>query len=186
MQLAESLSALAAQGPGGAPVVVSNQLPGIVTFTDENTRINITWAGKGDPNGGDVKEVSPVILANPQFREQVLREIFHIEAGPDVLQRALDLQRAHWQSRQLALSSASAEIEKAQDTIVATGQPCIAPKGRDLCGSYALVMGKNSGEQPPLCEEHASLARQYFAHETGRQVDGKPEVIWKRATVAHA
>lgn len=188
MQLAESLSAIAASaGPGAAPVVVRNMLPGIVCFTDENTRISVTWQGHGDVNGGDVKEVSPTLMANPQFREQVLRGIFSVERSAEVLQAALDLQRNHWNNRQLALQNASAEIEKANDTVIASGQPCIAAKGRELCGSYALVMGKNPDEQPPLCQDHAHLVTQYAPTETGRaRSDGKPEIIWKRVSVTHA
>lgn len=182
-QMAQSLSALATQGVGGAPVVVRNNLPGIVTFTDDNTKIQTIWEGRNDRNGGDVKEVPPSLLQNPQFREQVLRGIFEIvdmDNNSDVLQHALDAQRAHWDARQLEAANASAEIQKANDTVIATGQPCIAPKGRELCGSYSLVMGTDPTAEPPLCDEHKSLARAYAPQQTGRLVDGKPEVVWKR------
>lgn len=186
MQLAESLSALAAQGVGGRPVVVRNALNGIAVFTDEQTKITNQWAAIGDPHGKDVLEVSPSILANPQFREMVLRGIFTIEESPEVLQAALDAQRAHWQSRQLQAANASVEIEKSKDTVIATGASCIAPKGRELCGSYALVMGKDVTSHPPLCTEHMTLARNYASTETGRIIEGKPEVIWRRVTLAQA
>lgn len=180
--LAHKLTLLSAGTAG--PVVIRNNLPGIATFTDENTKIQTIWEGRGDKKGGDVKEVSPVLLQNPQFREQILRGIFEVvdnDANPDVLANALNAQRASWELRQIEALSASAEIAKANDTVIATGQPCIAPKGRELCGSYSLVMGKDPSQEPPLCEEHKKLAPLYTATQTGRLVDGKPEVVWKRA-----
>lgn len=188
-ELAQRLSFLARQGgTSGEPVVIQNNLPGIATFTDENTKIQTIWEGRGDPQGRDVKEVPPILLQNPQFREQILRGIFGLVdtlEHPEILGNALDAQRAAWDSRQLALASASAEVEKANDVVIATGLSCIAPKGpRELCGSYALVMGKTPEDHPPLCQDHIHMAAQYAPTNTGRLVNGKDEVIWKRVTVS--
>jgi hypothetical protein len=112
-----------------------------------------------------------------------LRGIFEVidtSLHPEVLQSALNAQRAHWDERQLTAASAAAEIEKSNDVVIATGQPCIAPEGRELCGSYTLVMGNDPSQEPPLCTKHEALAPFYVSQQTGRLVDGKPEVVWKR------
>jgi hypothetical protein len=173
------LAALARQD---MPVAVRNQLPGIATFTDENTKINMIWQAHGDPNGGDVKEVHPSMLLNPQFRENVLRGIYTVESDPDVLNNALMLQRHGWDQRQAETANAAAQIQSAADQTVATGVSCIAPKGpRELCGVYAMVEeGSDPNSKPPLCAEHLHLARLYVPSPTGRQVNGKDEIIWKR------
>lgn len=191
LALSSSLTTLAQQAAGTAPVVVRNKLNGIATFTDENTKIQVIWEAYGDPTGKDIKEVSPLLLNNPQFREQILRGIFEIvdtQINPDVLANALNAQRGAWEARQLAASNAAVEVQKANDVVIATGQSCIAPRGpRDLCGAYALQMGKEEdNSRPPLCAEHQHLAPQYAPTTTGRQVDGKDEVIWKRVQqIAH-
>lgn len=188
MQLTEGFTTLADLGVGTGPVVVRNNHGNIATFTDENTRAVYTWEAAGDPHGRDVKEVSATILANPTFRENVNKGIFAIENDQDILRQALDAQRSHWQSRQHQAENAQVEIENAQAQVVAAAEPCIAPRGRELCGSYAVVSGNDqSGEpQPPLCGEHKHLAPQYQPNTTGRVVDGKPEVIWKRVTPTRA
>jgi len=184
LDVSEQVGQLSVLARQDTPVAVRNQLPGIVTFTDDNTHINMVWAAHGDVKGADVKEVPPSMLLNPQFRENVLRGILSIEVDPGILERSLQLQRAEWAHRQLEKANASAEVQKANDTVVATGVACIAPKGpRELCGSYALVMGKNPDEHPPLCAEHQHLSSQYAPTYTGRQVNGKDEVIWKRVSL---
>jgi hypothetical protein len=184
IDVAEQVKQLSALARQDEPVVVRNQLPGISTFTDENTKINMVWQGAGDAKGGDIKEVPPSMLLNPQFRENVLRGIYKIEVDPEILNRALGLQRADWDHRQLEKSNASAQIEQSNDTVIGVGVACIAPRGpRELCGSYGLVLGKNPDEAPPLCAEHQHLASQYAPTTTGRQVGGKDEVIWKRVSL---
>jgi hypothetical protein len=179
----EELAALG--GPERRTVVIRNTLPTIATFVDDTgaSRIAMKWEAAGDPHGGDVREVPQELLANPQFREMVYRGIYAIDTDPQILRRALEAQRSHWDSRQLSAASAEVELMRSQDQVVATGQPCIAPRGRELCGAYGIVDEKTK-DQPPLCPEHRHLAPQYKPNETGRVIDGKPEVVWRRAAAA--
>lgn len=171
----------------GVTIVVRNMQPGITVFTDDNTKIVTTWDANGDPYGGDVREVPPTILANPIFREHIMRGIYKIEEAPEVLQEAMEGMRTKWANQVHKAANAALEIESSQEQVVATAQTCIAPKGKDqLCGSYAVVMGKDPSERPPLCAEHMVMAGQYSPQPTGREVDGKPEVIWKRAQLVRA
>lgn len=167
----------------GRTLVLSNQQDGITVFFDDVTRVELTWKGKGDPDGGDVKQVPSALLNNPVFCEQIQRGLFRIENSTDQLSRSIQLQQAAWTERQDKAAHADAELQKQQEeTVVAVGRACIAPKGGAMCGSYAIVAGKDSPEEPPLCDEHAHLASQYESSDTGRTVNGKPEVIWKRRT----
>lgn len=187
MQLpAIELSRLAREGD---VLVARNAQKGIVTFTDDVTKTTMVWEGSGDYAGADVIEVPASLLKNPKFREAVLRGILLIEDAPDVLQEALDKQRAEWDARQQKSQNAQVELQKTNDRVVARGVSCIAPKGGkgEICGSYGLVMGQNPSERPPLCGEHAHLAGQYVATETGRiGSDGKSEVVWQRASVVRS
>lgn len=173
----------------GILLTARNTQPGIVVFTDEAQHISLTWEGKGDPAGGDVHECPASLLKNPKFRETVLRGIIIIEDAPDVLQAALDKQLAEWDQRQQRLQSAQEDLERANDRIIGRGVPCIAPEGGkgELCGSTALVMGKNPNERPPLCAKHAHLASQYVLTETGRvDGDGKSETVWQRIALVRS
>jgi hypothetical protein len=116
----------------------------------------------------------------------MLRGILTIEEAPEVLQAALDAQRAEWEQRQQKAQGAELELQRNNDRVVGRGVSCIAPNGSkgDVCGSFGLAMGQNPTERPPLCSEHVHLASQYVASETGRiGDDGKAEIIWKRASV---
>lgn len=183
MPLASDLSNLATEG---AVIAVQNQLPGIVVFTDDAQKIVVTWEAKGNAAGKDIVECPATFLRNPKFRETVLRKILTIEDAPEVLQAALAAQTAAWDQRQQASQDAEQTLTKMADAVVAHGVACIAPKGKELCGSYGLVMGKNATEHPPLCTEHQSLASQYIAVDSGRIVDGKPEIVWTRAKLVRS
>lgn len=167
-------------------LAVSNSLPGIVIFHDEQLKTTYEWTAKGDPNGKDVVDCSPELLKNPRFREHVLRGIFVIESAPEVLQTALDAQKADWDARLQNMADSQANLEKAANRVVAHGQSCIAPKGSKgvLCGNVSLVMGINPNEQPPLCAEHAHMRSQYVATASGRVVNNKEEMTWKRVQIA--
>ena len=170
----------------GVTIVIRNNQPGHTVFQDDNTKVVTVWDAAGDPYGGDVKEVSPTLLANPTFREHLLRGVFGIVEAPEELERAVEGMRAKWTNQQNKAANAAIELEETKNQVVATAQTCIAPKGKELCGSYAIVMGKDPSERPPLCAEHMPLAGQYVPTETGREVDGKPEVVWKRAQLVRA
>lgn len=170
----------------GDLLVTRNTERGIVVFTDEASKISVTWEGANDAAGGDVVECPATFLKNPKFREIILRGLIEVEEAPEVLQEALDRQKAEWDQRQQKAKNAEVELQRTNDRVVARGVSCIAPAGKGaLCGSYGLVMGQNPSERPPLCAEHQHMASQYVSSETGRtDANGKSETTWQRvATV---
>jgi hypothetical protein len=166
---ANELTRLAQEGD---TIAVRNTLPGIAVFQDDNLNVSTTWEGSEDPNGGHIREISATALRNPDFRSSVLRGIFEIEDAPDALAAAVAASKAEWESRQQARADSVAAIDRVSKRTIARGKVCIAPKGRDVCGTIAMDIEN----RPPLCAEHAAMASQYI------QVEGPEGPIWKRAS----
>lgn len=166
-------------------ITVRNNQKGTTVFQDDNLKLTVIWEGSGDPAGGDVQQCSAALLRSPQFLSTVARDILVIEDAPDVLQNALDRQRRDWESRQAKMAESATLAARASDKVVGKGVACIAPmRGGEICGSYALQMGINPKQNPPLCGEHMHLSNQYVLSETGNiDADGDSEVVWKRATL---
>jgi hypothetical protein len=174
---AQELTRLANEGDA---LVVRNTLPGITIFGDDQLKQTTEWQGAGDPNGGDVMEVSALYLKNPHFRKAVLREILVIEDAPEILRDALAAQKSEWDSRQQAKADSASTLQRMADRTIARGLTCIAPKGKALCGNISLVVGQNPNERPPLCAEHQHMVNEFVPSETGRVIDNKNEIVWKR------
>lgn len=168
MPVAQDLTKLA---NAGDVIVVRNTQPGITIFEDPDNGVSARWEAAGDLNGEDVREMSAIALKSPDFRSTLLRGILVIEDAPEVLAEAVALSVAQWQSRQQTQADSKAAILRASDRSIAKGKTCIAPKGRDLCNSIAVV----SENRPPLCTEHVLLVNQYSKVEGS---DGTP--TWKR------
>lgn len=167
MLVAQELSRLAQDGD---VIVVRNAQPGLTVFEDVGLGLSIRWEAAGDPNGGDVLEVSATALKNPEFRLNVLRGVFVIEEAPEALNEAVLRIQQEWSARGQQSEQVKATISRPADRRVAKGKSCIAPKGQDLCGTIALA----SEDHPPLCTEHMGLTNQYV------QVEGPDGPTWRR------
>lgn len=173
---AQQLTRLANEGDA---IVVRNTLRGISVFTDSDQQTT-EWQGTDDPNGGDIVECPATYLKNPHFRQAVLRGLFVIEEAPEVLAAALEAQISEWNSRQQSKADSAASLQRMADRTIARGLTCIAPVGKALCGNISLVSGQNPSERPPLCSEHQHMVNQFVPSETGRVIDSKNEIVWKR------
>lgn len=170
-------------------ITVRNAIKTWVIHTDPILHIDFTWAPAGDPDGEDVQEVTAAALRNRDFRKFLAREMLVVEDAPEALAEALEAQRQAWQRRQQQVAAAGEMATSVADRTVARGVACIAPGLRgEVCGSYALVMGKTGkSDRPPLCGEHSHMSSQYVYTELDTvDSDGKPEVIWRRASLVRA
>lgn len=183
MPVASDLTRLAKEGDA---IVVRNTQPGITIFFDEQLKLSTEWGPNGDLNGNDVREVSAAYLRNPEFRQNVLRGIFVIEDAPEILQEALNAQKAEWAARQTAKADSANNLQRMADRTIGRGLTCIAPKGKTLCGNMTLVMGSNREEHPPLCSEHSHMVNEFTQEETGSYADGKPTKVWRRVRGSQA
>lgn len=182
MQVASELTRLAKEGDA---IVVRNTQPGITIFSDEQLKLTTEWGPNGDPNGNHIREVSAAYLRNPEFRQNILRGIFVIEDAPEILQEALDAQKAEWDSRQQTKIDSAKTLQHMADRTIGRGLTCIAPRGRTLCGSITLKMGNDPEEHAPLCPEHSHMVNEFAREETGSfGADGKPVTVWRRRSRA--
>jgi hypothetical protein len=136
---------------------------------------------KGSADGSDIMELPSTYLKNAQFRKQLQKGIYEIidADDPDVID-AIDAQKRAWED-QLAAKSENDILVARQQPQAFSGEECIAQEGRGQCTRFAIKA--NSNEKPPLCSTHLHLASQYTPEETGRFLNGKPEVRWNRIQV---
>lgn len=138
----------------------------------------IEWEAHGSPVGGDVQEVSAVLLKNAKFRKALQRGIFDIvEADDEEVLDAFAAQKAAWESQRQAKDEADRLVSMQQPRAY-SGHQCLAQEGRAQCAEFAISSKTN--ERPPLCSKHSHLSHQFAPEETGKFVDGKPEVNWVR------
>jgi hypothetical protein len=166
-------------------IALRNLSNSVVVFNDANLNVDLTFEPANDPQGKDVQECSAAVLKNPGMLRSVNLGVLELVDAPEVLQEALDRQRADYRARQRREADLASLPHSAKDRTVATGKACIAPGPRgELCGSFALVMSNDATERPPLCGEHQHMANQYVMVQTEMLgPDGEPEYVWRRASL---
>ncbi len=136
-----------------------------------------------DPKGDDIMELPSSYLKNAQFRKQLQRGVFEIIDGDDpAVVEAFSSQKRVWEASQAAKSEADHLVDRNQVRAF-SGLNCIAQEGRGTCPEFAISASKNNREKPPLCSKHAHLSSQYTPEETGKFVEGKPEIQWNRVQI---
>lgn len=165
----------------GETITVHNKLDTITVFTHkvDGEDEPIEWQANGSPTGEDYQELDSKLLKNAKFRKALQRGVFEIvEADdPEVLD-AWDAQKRAWDAQRQAKEEADRLVAMQQPRAY-SGNQCLAQEGRLQCPEFA-ISSKNTNEKPPLCSKHAHLAHQFAPEETGKFVDGKPEVNWVR------
>lgn len=139
----------------------------------------LEWEAHESPTGGDYVEIDSTLLKNAKFRKALQRGILEIVDAddPDVLD-AWAAQKSAWQAQRQAKEEADRMVSMQQPRAY-SGNQCLAQEGRLQCTEFA-ISSKNTNEKPPLCSKHAHLAHQFTPEETGKFIDGKPEVNWVR------
>jgi hypothetical protein len=168
-------------------VWVRNKQLGPTVFTDSATKVQIEWAGDGDPSGNDVQQVPIAVLGHVQFMRHLQKGIFTVEGGSDVATEFIARQSAAWQARRGAEDAAirATIVEEAKNDIVVLA--CVGPSGRGgkgICGADVTVREIQRNDAPPLCSKHADLKAQYVPEHTEELIEGEAVVKWVRTTLA--
>lgn len=177
IQKAPDLTRLAREGETITVRNLLNTITVLVIKVAGNEEIS-EFAAHGDPNGGDFMELPSTYLKNPQFRKSMQQEIYDIVDAddPEVI-GAVVAQRASWKAAQSMRDEAERMVQS-QAPRAFSGTQCLAQDGRSQCAEFAI--SSKTSERAPLCTRHSHLAHQYAPEETGKFIDGKPEVAWHR------
>lgn len=162
----------------GETITVRNNESTITVFVAkiDGDEEPIEWGAHGSPIGDDVQEVSAVLLKNAKFRKALQRGIFDIvEADDEEVLDAFAAQKSAWKAQRAAKEEADRLVAMQQPRAY-SGSQCLAQEGRLQCPEFAI--SSKASEKPPLCSKHAHLSHQFTPEETGKFVDGKPEVNW--------
>lgn len=164
----------------GETITVRNLQSNITVFV---RKINgqddpIEWDAKGSPSGEDYQEVDSLLLKDAKFRTALKREILEIvDAEDDQVLDAWAAQKSAWDSQNQAKAEADRMVSLQQPRAY-SGNQCLAQEGRSQCAEFAIT--SKTSERPPLCSKHSHLSHQFTPEETGKFVDGKPEMNWVR------
>ena len=148
-----------------APVLCQNEMSGpTVISSDLKGTYEVTFAGKGDPSGGDVQPIPPEILATVQFSKAVSLNILSVVEGADnpIVAAALSKQSDAFRKRIEQEKVTATEYLDApqEDDLVAV--ECIGPGTRPdtACGEMIPIRAREASSRPPLCSRHEALADQ--------------------------
>lgn len=168
------------------PTMVRNHQAGPTTFSDDATgQKPVVWQGAGDVNRQDVRPIPDAFLESVAFLQAVENGIFSIIDSERDRTAIQDAHRRQFQAAQERQQSAGTEYfdSKPNEDIIVTS--CIGPAGKTgkLCGETVTLTAQQRGNTVPLCIKHSYLKVQFIPTETGKVVDGKPEVTWSRPTL---
>jgi hypothetical protein len=167
------------------PIMVRNTEPGPAVFTAPGNGTHVEWQGAGDPQGLDIQSCPGEFMQLEPFRNALEKGIFEIVEDEVQIETALSQHRVDWEQQQERRRNAgtdSIEVEANKDLHVVE---CIGLVGRGgkTCGAPLSMRPEDLQNTPPLCSEHKKFARKYIAEETGKVVNGKPEVRWTLPTM---
>jgi hypothetical protein len=169
-----------------APLMVRNTHAGPAVFQYGKDQENfVEWAGAGDGNGGDVQAVPSALLNNPQFRKMLVLGVYVVEDDPTMAAEVENAHRTSWETRQAEQQNASAasiDIAPDNDFIVSKCIAHVTPY--KVCDADVSVRARDRFEEPPLCPEHKSHAKDYVPKGTGRLVGNQSEMVWEKVRVA--
>ncbi len=72
------------------PVLLANNLAGPTVFHDENSKTEVTWEGKGDPQGNDIQPIPIYYLENTNFLRILNKGIFRLVSAPPEVRELLE------------------------------------------------------------------------------------------------
>lgn len=149
-------------GPADAlSVMCQNQMSGpTVIAADAKRNYEVTFGGKGHPDGEDVQPIPEALLRTIAFQRAISKGILRVIEGADhpVVQQALARQSDSFARRVQAQQMADREVleqASAADILVVN---CIGPGSRPgaVCGDQVPVKSGDTGD-PPLCDRHKGL-----------------------------
>lgn len=171
------------------PLLVRNSERNATVFSKNG--VSIIWAASGDPMGGDLQRVPDDLQNDVDFLNSVERGILIVEDATDssVLEKIRSQSAAFLTRRDQAATSVASTLDRRQDRDI-TQVSCIGPalNGRGgVCGADVLQRAAASGDIPPLCSRHESLAPNFYLAESGsagenatERIAGKVSKQWKQ------
>lgn len=164
------------------PTMVRNNQAGPTTFSDDSTgQKPVVWQGRGDNNRQDVRPIPDAFLESVAFQQALENGIFSVVESEQDRRAAQDAHRKQFQEQQRRQQQVSEALDERPDNDMFV-LDCIGPKGKSgsVCGAQITLKSSEIGKTPPLCTQHSYLKAQFVPVETGRVVNGKPEVSWTR------
>jgi hypothetical protein len=142
-------------------VMCANQMQGpTIIAADAKRNYEVTFGGRGDPDGNDVQPIPEALLRTIQFQRAISQGILKVIEGSDhpVVQQALARQSDSFARRTAAQDVAAREVLDAPADNEITVVNCIGPGTRKsaVCGEQVPVRHGDSGK-PPLCDRHQAL-----------------------------
>ncbi len=158
------------------PIQNEHRGPSCYTHGGPNSAEQYQWAGKGDPEGGDVQYIPGSVIRSPGFRRIMSRGLYSF-ADPEV--DHLSYQGQVWidsfnNTQEAALSQLEDDDEAELESF-----NCVGPGPRNsgsLCGEASFMRRKDLETTPPLCARHKEKYSKYFE----RTEDG----TWQRISPA--
>jgi hypothetical protein len=150
-------------GPGDAlAVMCQNQMPGTtIIAADAKRNYEVTFGGKGDPDGNDVQPIPDALLRTIQFQRAISRGVLAVIEGANhpVVQQALARQTDSFARRVQSQQVADREVLDAPADNEIVVAACIGPGSRKgaVCGEQVPLRHGDTG-RPPLCDRHKGLA----------------------------
>lgn len=168
-------------------VWVRNTQLGPTVFTDTMNKVQIEWAGAGDPAGNDVQQVPGTVVGHVQFMRHVQKGIYVVEGASPEVEEIIARQTGAFRQRQIDAESAikATIVEETHNDIIVVH--CVGPSSRGKsgqCGEDVTVRELRRNEAPPLCPKHIDLKAQYVPESTDELIDGEPVMKWVRTTLA--
>jgi hypothetical protein len=167
-------------------VWVRNTQPGPTVFTDNMTKVQIEWAGAGDPSGNDLQQVPGTVVNHVQFMRHLQKGIFAVEGATPEVEAIIARQTGAYRQRRADADAAirATIVEETHNDIIVVS--CVGPstRGKGQCNEEVTVREKQRNEAPPLCSKHADLKAQFVPESTEELIDGEPVMKWVRTTLA--
>ena len=170
------------------PVVVRNTKGGPTVHSIPEEKIEIVWAGAGDPNGEDVQEVPDDVASRVAFRKAIQSGTFVVVTQEEA-NASFEAQTEAIRAKEAAdLNRATTSIDLAANNDLVS-LPCQGPGGRGTgqCGSPVPVRESARGDAPVLCQQHTGLASEFIQVEGEQMIEKgdrlEPEKIWVRPTL---
>lgn len=165
-----------------AQLVRNNQL-GPTVFHDDASRLKpVIWQGRGDPGGGDIKPVPQELFDSVQFQIQLTCGVFELIDNQQEVNRIEQVKREQFKQAAFDRMTASNNVLETPAETDIVIRECIGANGVRKCTTQVQLRASQLHSEPPLCPRHSRLRGTFMPQGTDRIVNGRPEVVWVRAS----
>jgi hypothetical protein len=153
-------------------VVCQNMTDSVLVIASDPRRTHeVTFEGKGSPDGGDYQHMPREIIATPAFARQIALGTLRVVQGEDdpLVQSAMSRQSdAFWKRAAADKAAAMDTLDEVADNDYVVVN-CIGPGTRPdaPCGENLPRKAAEAQAAPPLCDRHAALEGKCTRRGTG-------------------